>query len=68
MATATGRIGQIPGEVEQVMDELTLIELAFLSLAIDLNGDPLLGVPTWVKWVERMTQNGQKSERKPAVG
>jgi hypothetical protein len=37
------------GEIGQVMRELTLIEFAFLSLAIDKNGDPLPGRKTWIE-------------------
>lgn len=46
-AAAAGRIGQLEGETGEIMDSLTLIEQAFWSLAIKLNGDPIPGMPTW---------------------
>jgi len=44
-ARRTGEIGKYEGEIGEVWDALTLIEWAFWSLGIDLNGD--LVRPTW---------------------
>jgi hypothetical protein len=46
-ARQSGEIGKYEGEIGKVWDSLTLIEWAFRSLAIDLHGDPLPGLPTW---------------------
>ena len=48
-AVAAGKIGQLEGDSGEIMDSLTLIEQAFWSLAIDLNGTPIPDLPTWAE-------------------
>lgn len=50
LASQCGDLDQYEGEVGEIMNGLMLIDYAFHSLAIDLNGDPL---PGWKTWYER---------------
>lgn len=51
-ARAGGHLDKHPGEFCKITNTLLLIEWAFWSLAIDNNGDPILGQRTWVEIAE----------------
>lgn len=46
-AKREGKLERYEGVIGEIMDALTLIEWAFWSLAVDEEGNPLPGVPTW---------------------
>ena len=47
MKMAAPEATKYPPEFAEIMVDLALIDLAFDALAIDLNGDPLPGIPPW---------------------
>jgi hypothetical protein len=42
-------LGKYAGEEGEIMDELTLLDFAFQSLAIDSKGNPIPGQMTWAE-------------------
>jgi hypothetical protein len=63
-AAAAGKIGQLAGDSGEIMDGITLIEQAFWSLAINLSGDPIPGMPTWAERLamqQKLIEDGKAS-------
>ncbi len=55
-------------EIGDIADRLALIEWAFWSLAIDKNGDPIPGLPTWKERSQAAWDQVERGELEPPAG